>query len=326
MTEARLVVATRQSKLALWQAEYVAERLRRAHPELMVELLRLTTQGDRWLSAPLAQIGGKGLFIKELEAAVADGRADLAVHSVKDVPARLPDGFAMPAIGFREDPRDALVSAAGSGLAGLPEGARVGSSSLRRQAQLLRARPDLRVWPVRGNVDTRLRKLDHGEFDALVLAAAGLHRLGLGHRITEYLHEDVCLPAAGQGALGIECRADDERVRALLVPLNDQRTHAHVTAERAVSAALNADCSAPLAAHASHQAGTMVLRARLASPDGRVILQARAAGDEPGALGAAVASDLITQGARSLLAAAGSQDSGLDAGARAPARDPEPED
>ncbi|NIW85577.1 MAG: hydroxymethylbilane synthase, partial [Gammaproteobacteria bacterium] len=251
MSDLRLVIATRQSQLALWQANFVSARLREAHPDLTVELLGITTRGDRWLSSPLAEVGGKGLFIKELEEALAAGRADLAVHSVKDVPAELPEGFAMPVIAYREDPRDVLVTRDGGILAGLPAGARVGSSSLRRRSQLLARRPDLLIEPIRGNVDTRLRKLDDGEYDALVLAAAGLARLGLAGRASEYLATEVCLPAAGQGALGIECRWGDDRVHALLEPLEDPRVAACVSAERTVSAVLGADCTAPLAAHAT---------------------------------------------------------------------------
>lgn len=301
MGSERLVIATRQSELALWQANFIAERLREAHPELTVELLGMTTQGDRWLSAPLAQVGGKGLFIKELENALADGRADIAVHSVKDVPVQLPPGFAMPILGFRDDVRDALVSTSGAGLLALPQRARIGSSSLRRQAQLLAARPDLRVTPIRGNVQTRLRKLDAGEFDAVALAAAGLHRLALGGRICEYLELEVCLPAAGQGALGVECRADDERVQGLLAPLYDARTFANVTAERMVSGELEADCSAPLAAHATFAAGRIHLRALLAAADGSRVITASDRGEDPYRVGSAVAASLRAQGAAALL-------------------------
>ena len=301
MASERLVIATRQSELALWQANFIAERLREAHPELTVELLGMTTQGDRWLSAPLAQVGGKGLFIKELENALAEGRADIAVHSVKDVPAQLPPGFAMPIVGFRDDVRDALVSTSGAGLFALPHRARIGSSSLRRQAQLLSARPDLRVAPIRGNVQTRLRKLDAGEFDAVVLAAAGLHRLALDGRICEYLEMEVCLPAAGQGALGVECRAGDDRVQGLLAPLHDARTFAIVAAERAVSGDLEADCSAPLAAHATFQVGSIHLRALLAAADGSRVITASGRGDDPHQVGAAVAASLRAQGAVALL-------------------------
>jgi hydroxymethylbilane synthase len=297
----RLVIATRESQLALWQANFVSARLREAHPGLTVELHGMTTRGDRWLSSPLAEVGGKGLFIKELEEALASGTADIAVHSVKDVPAELPDGFAMPVIAYREDPRDVLVTRDGTTLAGLPAGARVGSSSLRRQAQLLARRPDLLVEPIRGNVGTRLRKLDDGEYDAVVLAAAGLARLGLAERASEYLATDVCLPAAGQGALGIECRSGDDGVLGLLEPLADPRVAACVSAERTVSAMLGADCTAPLAAHATPAGEGVVLQSRLATTDGRRILEARGEGADPVAVGESVAASLMAQGAAEVL-------------------------
>ena len=299
MVKRQLVIATRQSRLALWQANFVRDQLLATHPGLSVELLGLTTQGDKWLNAPLAAVGGKGLFIKELEQALADGRADLAVHSAKDLPAALPEGFALPVIAFRADVRDALV-AAGVGLQALPRGARVGSSSLRRQAQLLRVRPDLQVSPVRGNVETRLSKLG-SDFDALVLACAGLERLELVAQITERLPVEVCLPAAGQGALAIECRADATEVLELLAPLDDPSTRAEVTAERAVSAGLGADCSAPLAAFATPDDAGLRLRARLAAPDGSRLLSAEVVGVDPQAMGAAVVEDLLAQGAAQLL-------------------------
>ncbi|NIP13415.1 MAG: hydroxymethylbilane synthase [Pseudomonadales bacterium] len=305
MSALRLVIATRQSQLALWQANFVSARLREAHPDLTVELHGMTTRGDKWLSSPLAKVGGKGLFIKELEEALASGAADVAVHSVKDVPAELPQGFAMPVIAYREDPRDVLVTREGVTLAGLPAGARIGSSSLRRQAQLLAERPDLVVEPIRGNVDTRLRKLDDGEYDAVVLAAAGLARLGLSDRASEYLATEVCLPAAGQGALGIECRAGDDRVLSLLEPLEDAEVAACVAAERTVSAVLRADCTAPLAAHARPAGEGVVLQSRLASSDGRRILEARGEGTDPLAVGESVAASLIAQGAAEVLGGGG---------------------
>lgn len=301
MSAARLVIATRQSQLALWQANFVSARLREAHPDLTVELHGITTRGDRWLASPLSELGGKGLFIKELEEALASGTADLAVHSVKDVPAELPEGFAMPVIAYRADPRDVLVSRDGSVLSGLPAGARVGSSSLRRQAQLLARRPDLTIEPIRGNVDTRLRKLDAGEYDAIVLAAAGLTRLGLVGRASEYLDTDICLPAAGQGALGIECRAGDDSLLALLEPLKDPRVAACVHAERRVSAVLGADCTAPLAAHATPVDDGVMLQSRLATSDGRRILEARGQGSDPLAVGESVAASLMSQGAAEVL-------------------------
>jgi hydroxymethylbilane synthase len=297
----KLVIATRESPLALWQAEFVKSRLEAAHPGLAVTLLGMRTQGDRWLQSPLSEVGGKGLFIKELEQALLDGRADLAVHSMKDVPAALPDEFELPVIAFRDDVRDALVSGDGRGLDALPEGARIGSASLRRQAQLRARRPDLRVNPIRGNVGTRLGKLDAGEYDALVLASAGLHRLGLESRITEYLDVARSVPAAGQGALGIECRADADAVRALIAVLDDPRVSACVRAERAVSAGLGADCSAPLGAHAVLHDDILHLDAVLASVDGRRVLRASATGSDPLEVGRAVVAELRGQGADDIL-------------------------
>ncbi|RMF00725.1 MAG: hydroxymethylbilane synthase, partial [Alphaproteobacteria bacterium] len=228
----RIVIATRESALALWQAEFIRSEISRAAPGYDVQLLGMTTQGDRWLRSPLAEVGGKGLFIKELEEAMLDGRADVAVHSMKDVPAQLPDAFALPLIGYRADVRDALVTPSGLTLDELPAGAVIGSSSLRRQAMLLARRPDLVVRPVRGNVGTRLAKLDAGEFDGLLLACAGLERLGLAERICERLPVEWSLPAAGQGALGVECRADDEELRALLGSLQEDTVAGCVQAER----------------------------------------------------------------------------------------------
>ena len=296
-----LRIATRKSRLASWQATFVKSELERCHDGLRVELVGMTTEGDRRLDARLSSIGGKGLFIKELEAALVRGDADLAVHSMKDVPAVLDSRFAIAAIGYREDVRDAWVSPHGT-LENCPSGATVGSSSLRRQAQLLAARPDLEVVAVRGNVDTRLQKLDRGDLDALILAAAGLVRLGWADRITEALSIERCLPAAGQGALGIECLADDARMRELLQPLNDPAVCLCVQAERGVSAALGADCSMPLGAYAELAAGELYLRAVLGSPDGRVLLRAAATHREPDAAVAAVVDDLQGQGADRLLA------------------------
>jgi hydroxymethylbilane synthase len=299
-----LVIATRESPLALWQAEFIRERLLATHRGLRVELLGMRTQGDRWLSAPLSEAGGKGLFVKELEQALLEGRAHVAVHSMKDVPAHLDAPFALPVIGFRDDVRDVLVAGNGRAFAALPRGARVGSSSLRRQAQMRARRPDLDVRPVRGNVGTRLGKLDAGEFDALMLAAAGLLRLGLEERITEYVDLNDSLPAAGQGALGIECRSEDRRVQDLIAPLDDPAVAACVRAERGVSAGLGADCSAPLGAHAEwHPHGVIHLRAVLGRPDGSELLRAAATGTDPDAVAAAVVADLVAQGAAHVLAA-----------------------
>ena len=303
MQNNEIIIATRQSQLALWQANFIADELRRVHVGLKVELMPMTTQGDRQLDASLAKIGGKGLFIKELETALLAGRAHIAVHSMKDVPAELPAGFALPVIGYRADPKDALVSPRYASFAQLPEGAKVGSSSLRRQAQLLRQRPDLKLLPVRGNVDTRLRKLDEGDYDALVLAAAGLDRLSLSERICQRLPIEQCLPAVGQGALGIECLAGDERVLSLLQPLNNAAEHACVTAERALSLALGASCTTPLGGYAQiDQTGSgLSLRAVLAAPDGSQVLRAQQRAQDPQGLGRAVAQALLAQGAATIL-------------------------
>jgi hydroxymethylbilane synthase len=297
----RLVIATRESPLALWQAQFVKAELEKAHQGLEVRLLGMRTEGDRWLSSPLSEVGGKGLFVKELEQALLDGRADLAVHSMKDVPAHLDADFALPVIAFRDDVRDALVSRDDQRFADLPEGARVGSASLRRQCQLRARRPDLVVRPVRGNVGTRLGKLDAGEFDALVLAAAGLERLGLTSRITERLSVIDSVPAAGQGALGIECLAGADRVRALIGVLNDDRVSRCVRAERAVSAGLGADCSAPLGAYATLDGEQIELAAVLGSVDGSRLLRARAAGTDAASVGAAAVESLRAQGADAIL-------------------------
>jgi hydroxymethylbilane synthase len=267
---ARLVIATRESRLALWQAHHVRDRLRELYPACSVELLGMTTVGDQVLDRSLNEIGGKGLFTKELEVALADGRADLAVHSLKDVPMELPEGFELAAVMRREDPRDAFVSPRHAGLDALPVGARVGTSSLRRAAQLAERRPDLQVLPLRGNLDTRLRKLDAGEYDAIVLAAAGLKRLGLADRIREVLPPTASLPAPGQGALGIEVLSNRPELRAWLAPLADRRTWLEVAAERSVSRALGGSCRIPLAAYAVVQPdGVLKLEALLAT-DGRM--------------------------------------------------------
>jgi hydroxymethylbilane synthase len=297
----RLTIATRESPLALWQAEFVRAQLEAAHPGLEVTLLGMRTAGDRWLSSPLSEVGGKGLFVKELEQALLDGRADLAVHSMKDVPAHLGAEFVLPVIGFRDDVRDALVSRGGETLAELPQGARIGSASLRRQAQLRARRPDLQILPVRGNVGTRLGKLDAGEFDALVLASAGLARLGLADRIAEYMSVTDSVPAAGQGALGIECLAGSSRVRDLIEVLNDAQVSRCVRAERAVSSGLGADCSAPLGAYAILEADRIALHAVLGSVDGRQMLHASAIGSDPAAVGAEVVEHLESQGAMAIL-------------------------
>lgn len=303
MADQTLTIATRQSTLALWQANFIADELRSAHPDLTVVLLPMSTRGDEILDRSLAKIGGKGLFIKELETALQDGLAQLAVHSMKDVPAQMPDGFALPVIGFRADVRDAFVSNRFERLEALPEGARVGSSSLRRQAQLLALRPDLKVSPVRGNVETRLRKLDDGEFDAIMLASAGLDRLGLGERIRERLPVSRCVPAVGQGALGIECLAGDALTQERLAPLNSPVDSLCVGAERALSDALGASCSTPLGAIAGLDLSSreLDLTAVLAAPDGQTVLRAEARGADPQAVGREAATALLAQGGQQIL-------------------------
>jgi hydroxymethylbilane synthase len=269
----RLTIATRQSALALWQAEHVRARLCALHPHMSIDLLGLTTQGDRVLDRPLAAIGGKGLFIKELEVAIREGRAEIAVHSLKDVPMDVADGFALAAISAREDPRDAFVSERYASLADVPAGACIGTSSLRREAQLRERHPSLRIEALRGNVHTRLRKLDEGRYDAIVLAAAGLKRLGLGTRIRALLEPDESLPAPGQGALAIECSAERTDIIAALAPLADIGTTLAVTAERAFSRALGGSCQTPLAAYAEWEEGRLWLRGLIASRDGRDVLR-----------------------------------------------------
>lgn len=300
-----LVIATRESALALWQAHHVRDRLRQRYPELKVEILGMTTQGDQNLSSSLAKIGGKGLFVKELELALAEGRADIAVHSMKDVPVQLPEGFTLVATSAREDPRDAFVSNHYGSLGDLPAGSVVGTSSLRRESQLRNRHPSLRVEPLRGNVQTRLRRLDEGRFAAVLLAVAGLKRLGLEQRITQALSVEDSIPAVGQGALGIECRADRPDLVALLAPLHDADTALCVRAERAVSLALGGSCTVPLGAHARLLAGALRLHGVVASPDGQRLARAQVAGDprDPEAVGRALADALRAQGADGILAA-----------------------
>jgi len=302
-----LTIATRESALALWQAHHIRDRLGALYPGLTVEILGMTTQGDRQLDASLARIGGKGLFVKELEAAIAEGRADIAVHSMKDVPMHLPSGFDITAIGEREDPRDAFVSNRYRGFVELPAGARVGTSSLRRESQIRARFPHLDVQPLRGNVNTRLRKLDEGHYAAVVLAAAGLKRLGLGQRITAILEPDESLPAVGQGALGIECLAERADLAALLAPLNHPGTAWCVQAERAASRALAGSCVVPLGAFAMPESLGVRLRGFVASPDGarmvRGSVQARDTRGDPEALGLELADQLIAGGAKEILAA-----------------------
>lgn len=302
-----LRIATRQSPLALWQAEHVAGLLTTAHPGLRVELVKMVTEGDRILDRALNTAGGKGLFIKELEQGLAEGRADLAVHSMKDVPAELPPGFALPVFCAAADPRDALVSGTAGSIDALPPGARIGTASLRRGCQLLARRPDLHLVLTRGNVQTRLAKLDRGDCDALLLAAAGLDRLGLADRIAARLAVDVMLPAVTQGVLGLECRAGDDAVMALLAPLHAPDTALRVRAERAFAARLGGGCHTPLAAHAVLEGVQLHLTGLVGSPDGRRVLRQSATGpsDRPEALGLALAERLIELGAAELLAGHG---------------------
>jgi hydroxymethylbilane synthase len=300
-----LRIATRKSQLALWQAEYVAQMLTRAHPGLEVELIKMTTQGDKILDTPLAKVGGKGLFVKELEQGLLAGEADIAVHSMKDVPVTLPDGLHLAVICPREDPRDAFVSSTYSALAVLPDGARVGTSSLRRQCQLRAVRPDLEILDLRGNVNSRLQKLDDGHYDAIILAAAGLIRLGFESRIREALSPDVSLPAIGQGAVGIECRVNDPRVNELIAPLHDRHTATRVSAERAMNARLQGGCQVPIAGFAVIEHGVLLLRGLVGEPDGSKIVQGEIAGPPENAqeLGEVLAEDLLSRGADRILEA-----------------------
>lgn len=300
-----LKIATRQSPLALWQAEYIRARLQELHPDLTVELVKFVTQGDKILDTPLAKIGGKGLFVKELEAALLDGRADLAVHSMKDVPMALPEGLTLAVICEREDPLDAFVSNQFEKFADLPQGAKVGTSSLRRKSQILKQRPDLQIIDLRGNVGTRLSKLDDGQYDAIILASAGLKRLGLSERIRHCLTPDISLPAVGQGALGLECRAADNEVLALIQPLLHQETDVCVRAERAFNAYLEGGCQVPIAGYATLQNGQIHIEGRVGSADGQTLLRAELTDEASNAqqLGENLARNLLDQGAGELLKA-----------------------
>ena len=297
-------IATRKSPLALWQAHFVQSRLQQLYPQLRVELLPMSTKGDKILDSPLAKVGGKGLFVKELEQAILDGDADIAVHSMKDVPVEFPEGLGLTIICERDDPRDAFVSTRFASIAELPAGSRVGTSSLRRQCQLRAQRPDLQVIDLRGNVNSRLAKLDAGEYDAILLAAAGLKRLGLQERISALLPTELSLPANGQGAVGIECRLDDNELLSLLAPLEHPQTRQRVLAERAMNRALQGGCQVPIGAYAELEGDTLWLRGLVGLPDGSRILRAelRGAVGEPEALGQALAEQLLTQGAAELLA------------------------
>ncbi len=298
-------IATRKSALALWQAEYVKARLEASHPGLKVSLVPMVSRGDKLLDAPLAKIGGKGLFVKELETALLENEADIAVHSMKDVPMEFPEGLGLYCICEREDPRDAFVSNRFDSLDALPPGSVVGTSSLRRQAQLLARRPDLKIQFLRGNVNTRLAKLDAGEYDAIILAAAGLIRLGFGERIRSSIGVDESLPAGGQGAVGIECRTGDSEVHALLACLNHAPTATRVVAERALNKRLNGGCQVPIACYAVLEGEQLWLRGLVGQPDGTLLLRAEgcAPAAEAEALGVQVAEELLDQGAEQILKA-----------------------
>ncbi|MCB5363338.1 hydroxymethylbilane synthase [Pusillimonas sp. CC-YST705] len=306
----RLVIATRASRLALWQAHHVKAQLLALYPDCQVELLELTTKGDQILDRTLSKVGGKGLFVKELEAALLDGRADMAVHSLKDVPVELGPPFALPIIMERADPRDAFVSNQFGSLAELPEGAVVGTSSLRRESQIRAAYPQLHVQPLRGNLDTRLSKLDAGQYAGIVLAAAGLERLGLADRIRSYLSTDESLPSAGQGALGIEIMDERADLRAWLAPLACARTTACALAERAVSRVLGGSCQVPLAAYAQADDNLLHVQALVGRPDGRLILRAQQSGpiDAAKSIGTDVARQLQAQGAQAIVDALSAPD------------------
>lgn len=298
-----LRIATRKSALALWQAEYVKARLEQLHPGLTVSLVPMVSRGDQLLDSPLAKIGGKGLFVKELETAILNDEADLAVHSMKDVPMAFPEGLGLYVICEREDPRDAFVSNHFDHVDDLPQGSVVGTSSLRRQAQIMSRRPDLTVRFLRGNVNTRLAKLDAGEYDAIILAAAGLMRLGFDQRIRYAMPPEESLPAGGQGAVGIECRSADTELHALLAPLNDEDSALRVRAERALNTHLNGGCQVPIACYAERANGQLWLRGMVGNPDGTLLLTAQASGADsaPEALGIQVAEDLLAQGAQAIL-------------------------
>lgn len=296
-------IATRKSPLALWQAEEVARRLKTHHPQLDVELVGMTTKGDKVLDSPLATIGGKGLFVKELEQGLLAGSADIAVHSMKDVPVGFPDGLHLPVILQREDPRDAFVSNQHATISELSPEAKIGTSSLRRQCQIKYAHPGFTLENLRGNVNTRLGKLDSGYFDAIILASAGLKRLGLHSRISDYLGTDLCLPAIGQGAIGIECRCDDPKIEELLQPLHDEATAHCIRAERAINKRLSGGCQVPLAGFAEISDRGIHVRGLIGYPDGSAIIRAEARGAilDAANLGLQVAEDLLLQGAGKIL-------------------------
>ena len=305
MTNKIIRIATRQSPLALWQAEYVAALLSRTFPEVTPQLVKMVTRGDKILDAPLAKVGGKGLFVKELEEGMLAGDADIAVHSMKDVPMEFPEGLHLAAILEREDPSDAFVSNRFANLNDLPINSRIGTSSLRRECQIKELFPNAEVIPLRGNVNTRLAKLDAGEYDAIILASAGLIRLGLADRITQSLPDSVSLPAVGQGAIGIECRVDDVEINEMLKALHHKETGLCVTAERAMNTRLNGGCQVPIAGFAVLENGQVFMRGLVGNPDGSLIYRAEKTGsvDQIEAIGRLIAEDLLSQGADKVLQA-----------------------
>lgn len=300
----RISIGTRGSKLALWQSEWVRSEIKKLRPDIEVSLVKIKTTGDKILDVPLAKVGGKGLFVKEIEEALLRGDVDVAVHSMKDVPTDLPSGLHLAAICKREDPRDAFISKESNikGINDLPQGAVVGTSSLRRSCQLLSRRPDLKIIQLRGNLDTRLRKLDEGHFDAIILAAAGIKRLGLGKRITSILPPDVSLPAIGQGAIGIECRVDDEFINDLLLPLNDPETSLCVRAERAFLKKLEGGCQVPIAAYARID-GSLIMDGLVGSISGDRLIRGHREGspEECEQIGSSLAEDILLRGAKEIL-------------------------
>jgi hydroxymethylbilane synthase len=305
MTNRTVKIATRKSPLAMWQAEFVRDALLALHPGIQVDLVKMTTQGDKILDVPLAKIGGKGLFVKELEQGILAGDADIAVHSMKDVPMAFPEGLHLPVICSREDPFDAFVSNNYASVDDLPKGAKVGTSSLRRECQLRASRPDLQILFLRGNVNTRLAKLDAGDYDAIILASAGLKRLGMHARIKSTLSAEQSLPAVGQGAVGIETRIDDDEVNALIAPLMCPETWIVVSAERAMNKRLAGGCQVPIAGYAILDNGNIWLRGLVGRPDGTLTLRAEVRGkaEDAESLGIALAEDLLSQGANAILAA-----------------------
>jgi len=304
MSDNILRIATRQSPLALWQANYVKNKLEAFHPQLRVELVPMVTRGDVLLDTPLAKVGGKGLFVKELEIALLEGRADLAVHSLKDVPIAFPEGLGLVTICERDDPRDAFVSNHYATLDALPEGSIVGTSSLRRQCQIAEYRPDLVIRSLRGNLGTRLGKLDSGDYDAIILAVAGLNRLEMQSRIRYALPPEVSLPAVGQGAVGVECRLDDTRTRELLAPLNHAETAIRVSAERAMNIRLDGGCQVPIGSYAELHEGELWLRALVGAPDGSIMIRGERRGnpEDAIAMGQSLADELLAKGADAILA------------------------